>query len=179
MSALLLDWRRVLVYTHRWLGILGSLLFLAWFVSGIVLMYAGMPTLSPEERLERMVPIDLSAARMTPAEAASRQGVSPDRLRIAMLGDRPVYRFVERGLTTTVFADEGERLDSLTTDEALAAVGRWAPESTRRTCGMWPACANRTSGRFRASSFSRSTRSPSAIPATPICMCPTGRGSRS
>ena len=128
MSALLLDWRRVLVYTHRWLGILGSLLFLAWFVSGIVLMYAGMPTLSPEERLERMVPIDLSAARMTPAEAASRQGVSPDRLRIAMLGDRPVYRFVERGLTTTVFADEGERLDSLTTDEALAAVGRWAPE---------------------------------------------------
>ena len=47
MSALWLDWRRVLVYTHRWLGILGSLLFLAWFVSGIVLMYAGMPTLSP------------------------------------------------------------------------------------------------------------------------------------
>lgn len=27
MTALLLDWRRVLVYTHRWLGILGSLQF--------------------------------------------------------------------------------------------------------------------------------------------------------
>ena len=114
MSALLLDWRRVLVYTHRWLGILGSLLFLAWFVSGIVLMYAGMPTLSPEERLERLPPIDLSAARLTPAEAARRHGLSPDRLRIAMLGARPVYRFVERGLTTTVFADKAEPLEPLT-----------------------------------------------------------------
>jgi hypothetical protein len=96
-------------------------------VSGIVLMYAGMPTLSPEERLERMVPIDLSAARITPAEAASRHGISPDRLHIAMLGDRPVYRFLERGLPPTVFADDMERLESLTTDEALAAVAKWAP----------------------------------------------------
>ena len=128
MSTPFLDWRRVLVYTHRWLGVLGSLLFLAWFVSGIVLMYAGMPALSPEERLERMVPIDLSAARITPAQAASRHGVSPDRLRIAMLGGRPVYRFVERGLTTTVFADDAEQLEPLTTNEALAAVAKWAPE---------------------------------------------------
>ena len=127
MSARLLDWRRILVYTHRWLGILGSLLFLAWFVSGIVLMYAGMPALSPGERLGRLPPIDLSAARLTPGEAARRHGVSPDRLRIAMLGDRPVYRFVERGLTTTVFADDGERLQRLTADEATAAVARWAP----------------------------------------------------
>ena len=128
MSTLLLDWRRVLIYTHRWLGILGSLLFLAWFVSGIVLMYAGMPALSPEERLERMESIDLSAARITPAEAASRHRVSPDRLWISMLGGRPVYRFVERGLTTTVFADDTEQLEPLTTNEAVAAIAKWAPE---------------------------------------------------
>ena len=127
MSVQLLDWRRILVYTHRWLGILGSLLFLAWFVSGIVLMYAGMPTLSPAERLDRLSSIKLSAARLTPAEAAGRHGVSPDRLHIAMLGDRPVYRFVERGLTMTVFADDGERLERLTADEAMAVVARWAP----------------------------------------------------
>ncbi len=127
MSTRLLDWRRLLVYTHRWLGILGSLLFLAWFVSGIVLMYAGMPSLSPAERLERLLPIDLSRARVTPAEAARRHGVSSDRLRIAMLGDRPVYRFEERGRTLTVFADEGARLEELTADEAMAAVARWAP----------------------------------------------------
>ncbi len=44
-------WRRVLVYTHRWLGIAGGLLFVAWFLSGIVLMYAGMPDLPRHERL--------------------------------------------------------------------------------------------------------------------------------
>ena len=178
MSALWLDWRRVLVYTHRWLGILGSLLFLAWFVSGIVLMYAGMPTLSVEERLERLPPIDLSAARLTPAEAASRHGLSPDRLRIAMLGDRPVYRFVERGLTMTVFADKGERLERLTADEAMAAAARWPPEHAARV---------RYAARLREAdqwtlqshSFYRSTRLPSATRAIRICTYPTGRVSRS
>ena len=55
----LFDWRRILVYTHRWLGITGSLLFVAWFVSGIVMMYARMPRLSAEERLMRAPVLDL------------------------------------------------------------------------------------------------------------------------
>ena len=39
-----LPWRRAILYTHRWLGILGGVLFLVWFASGIVMMYARMPT---------------------------------------------------------------------------------------------------------------------------------------
>lgn len=130
MLAPLFDWRRVLVYTHRWLGILGGLLFLAWFVSGIVLMYAGMPALDPNERLERLPALDLSDLRLTPAEAATRHGVSPDRVWIATLGGRPVYRFVEHGLPVTVFADDGERLEPLTEDDAMVVATRWAPEQT-------------------------------------------------
>ena len=38
-----LDWRRWIVYVHRWLGIAGGVLFVAWFVSGVVMMYARMP----------------------------------------------------------------------------------------------------------------------------------------
>ena len=30
----LLDWRKLLIYSHRWLGIFLGLVFLAWFVSG-------------------------------------------------------------------------------------------------------------------------------------------------
>ena len=48
-----LDWRRWLVYTHRWLGIVGGVLFVAWFFSGVVMMYARMPGLANEERLAR------------------------------------------------------------------------------------------------------------------------------
>ncbi len=40
--------RRFLVLSHRYLGIALSLLFVMWFASGIVMIYAGgMPQLSP------------------------------------------------------------------------------------------------------------------------------------
>ena len=45
--------RRLLIVVHRYLGIPLSFLFVLWFVSGIAMIYVGgMPSLSPEERLE-------------------------------------------------------------------------------------------------------------------------------
>jgi hypothetical protein len=32
------DWRRALIYTHRWLGIAGCIVIVVWFVSGVVMM---------------------------------------------------------------------------------------------------------------------------------------------
>ena len=65
--------RRLLIVVHRYLGIPLSFLFVLWFVSGIAMIYVGgMPVLSPEERLEHLPALDLSAVRLTPAEAASR-----------------------------------------------------------------------------------------------------------
>ena len=34
----LLDWRKLSIYSHRWLGITVGVVFIAWCVSGIVLM---------------------------------------------------------------------------------------------------------------------------------------------
>src|SRR5882672_10495610 len=86
----LLDWRKVLIYTHRWSGIVLTTVFVVWFVSGIAFVYVGMPTLPAEERLRRMEPLDLATLRMTPAEAAARAGLDPpSRVRIAMSGGRP------------------------------------------------------------------------------------------
>ena len=123
-----LDWRRILVYTHRWLGIAGCLLFVVWFVSGVVMMYARMPRLTAEERLMRLPPLDLTAARVSPADAGQRLEFAPERLRIGMLGDRPVYRFAGGSRWTTVLADTGEHLDGLTADEAMALARRFMPE---------------------------------------------------
>ena len=122
------DWRRVIIYTHRWLGIAGGVLFVAWFVSGIVMMYARMPSLTPEERLMRLPALDLSTARVPPAEAASRLGLSPQRLRIGMLGDRPVYRYVDGTSWFTVYADSAQALRGLTPVEATGLVRRFVPE---------------------------------------------------
>ena len=48
------------------------MLFVSWFVSGIVMMYARMPGLRAEERLMRLPALDLSTARVAPAEAWQR-----------------------------------------------------------------------------------------------------------
>jgi hypothetical protein len=109
------DWRRIVVYTHRWLGIAGCLFFVAWFVSGIVMMYARMPRLSADERLARLAPLDLSAARVSPVETSRAVRGSPRQVRVAMLDGRPVYRFG----STTVFADNAEPLDELGRERAL------------------------------------------------------------
>ena len=122
------DWRRVLIYTHRWLGIAGCLVFLVWFVSGIVMMYARMPRLTAEERLARLPTLDLTHVAVSPADAARAIGVVPSRVRVGMLADRPVYRFDAAGRWSTVYADSGERLPPLTDDEALALVRRLVPE---------------------------------------------------
>ena len=130
MRKSLFDWRRVLIYTHRWLGILCAGLFLLWFASGIVMMYAGMPTLRPDERLRQLPRLDLSTVRVNPEAAVTRYGLAPDRFQVSMLGERPVYRFIERGVPPTVFADNGARLEPLTRAEAMAAIARWSPEQS-------------------------------------------------
>lgn len=123
-----LDWRRVLIYTHRWLGIAGSLVFFVWFVSGVVMMYARMPRLTPEERLARLVPLEPSRMSVGLADAAHAAGVSPSRVRVGMIGDRPVYRLEAGGNWSTVFADTGKPLASLSADDAVAIVRRFFPE---------------------------------------------------
>jgi len=80
----MVDWRRITVYTYRWLGIAGGLLFLAWFVFGIVLMCVWMPSLTRDERLARLAALDLATANVTPAEAARTADLSTQRVLVGM-----------------------------------------------------------------------------------------------
>jgi hypothetical protein len=134
---LIVDWRRVLIYTHRWLGVVGCLIFATWFASGIVMIYARMPELTPAERLIRSRPLDVTALRVGLADAASAAAHTPDRASIGMLGDRPVYRFVSGGRRTAIFGDTGETLQRLSADQAVGLARGFAPEhaSTVRYVG--------------------------------------------
>lgn len=120
------DWRKLLAYTHRWLGIGGCVLFMAWFASGVVMMYARMPGLASEERLARAPALDLSRVRLSPAQAAAAAGIYAERVRVGMLGDRPVYRFGGRD-QTIVYADTGAFFEGLGRDEAVEIARRYAP----------------------------------------------------
>ena len=131
----LLDWRKVLIYSHRWLGIGIGVMSVVWFISGIVLVYYGMPHITAGERLFRMPPLDLSSVAVTPAEAAKNAGLtgkkSPSRLRIAMLGDRPVYRFNSGptfGIWTVVYADNGEPMKKMDATTSMDLLRKFVPE---------------------------------------------------
>jgi uncharacterized iron-regulated membrane protein len=121
------DWRKLLVYTHRWLGIAGCVLFIAWFLSGIVMMYARMPGLAEEERLARAQPLDLSRATISPADAAEMFGLSGDRMHVGMLQGRPVYRFGTGRSLTIVYADTGEFFDGMDKNGAADVARAYAP----------------------------------------------------
>jgi hypothetical protein len=122
---------RVLVFVHRWLGIAGGLLFLAWFASGIVMMYARMPELSAEELTRRAQPLALSAVHYSPAEAAVIAGGQTSAVRLSMFRSRPVWRVGSdrsgRG-SQTVFADSGQVLPALDETTAVDVIRELVPE---------------------------------------------------
>jgi hypothetical protein len=103
-------------------------LFIAWFTSGILMMYSRMPRLSPEERLMRSASLDLRTAAVSVSDAARHvQGVA-ERVRIGTLGGRPVYRFHDGVRWTAVFADSGEPVGSIDAGRALDIARTFAPE---------------------------------------------------
>jgi hypothetical protein len=121
----LLHWKTALIYLHRWMGIAFGLVFAVWFVSGIAMIYVGMPHLSPRERLGHVPPLDISTAVVAPADAAARFDLPTGRLRVEMFHDgRPIYRFSDG---TKVYADTGDLVPGASKEEAVALVRRWVP----------------------------------------------------
>ena len=128
----LLDWRKVLIYSHRWLGIALGILFVSWCVSGAVLMYYGLPTLTAGERLMHLEPLDLSSVHVTPAEAVRNLHLKdPFRLRVSMQNGRPAYRINTGrvfGRWTVVYADTGEKMAPMDADAAMDWMRRTRPQ---------------------------------------------------
>jgi uncharacterized iron-regulated membrane protein len=91
MKALVTRW---LVFAHRWLAIGTCLLFVIWFMSGLVLMYVDFPNLTARERTARLAGIDWQRVLVTPAQALRLPEVTefPRELRLEMMGEEPVYR---------------------------------------------------------------------------------------
>lgn len=129
---------RALIFVHRWLGVIGCLLFAMWFATGVVLMYVGFPDLTNEERLAALEPIDARAVSVDAARALQSAGLrdAPQRVRLNMVAGRPAYHFLEWGGSwTTVFADTGERLASASPGLASLAANRFAAGARTATSG--------------------------------------------
>jgi uncharacterized iron-regulated membrane protein len=119
--------RKVLLLSHRYVGIVISALVVMWFATGITMMYVGgMPRLTPELRLERLTPLNLDDVRLTPGEAAARAefGQAPSRATLVSILGRPAYRFAAGG-TTIVYADTGEVADEFTDAQTREMAARF------------------------------------------------------
>jgi len=119
---------RTLVYTHRWLGIGLGVVFVLWFASGLVMVYARMPVLDPAERLAALSPIDFASVRVAPGVA----GTGTSQFTLTTFAGRPVYRTVTAGVRQTIFADTGEVLAPLTGADAILAAIPFVERATIR-----------------------------------------------
>ncbi|HEY5619859.1 MAG TPA: PepSY domain-containing protein [Vicinamibacterales bacterium] len=120
-----------LIVVHRYVGLAFCLIFLAWFASGIVMVYKRMPEFSAAERLLRLPPLDASAIRLTPSEAFEAAGVqgTPQRILLTSFQSRPVYRFAFDAGSLTVFAADGSYVENVEPDGAVAIAAAMFPEN--------------------------------------------------
>ncbi|MYN38528.1 PepSY domain-containing protein [Duganella sp. FT109W] len=112
-------WKRQLHLWHRWLGIVLGLLVLLWFGSGIVMMYVPYPSLTEQERMAWLAPIDARLVRLNAWEAwqaaahpnranPAAPAALPAEVRITTVAGRPAYHFKADGHWLSVWADTGQ-----------------------------------------------------------------------
>ena len=117
--------RKSLILSHRYLGIVLSLMFVMWFVTGIGMIYSrGMPRLTPQVRLSRLSPLNLTDVRLGPSEALKKANLDRPNGRVTLLtvNERPAYRFGNSG---TVFADNGELMAGVESSTARKIAARF------------------------------------------------------
>lgn len=132
--------RKLVIVSHRYLGIAISLLVVVWFASGILMIYSGgMPQIDPQERLDRLAPLETGKIRMSPAQVAGAAGFDPEvgfdgRVILLTVMGRPAYRFAA---DSTVFADTGEEMKELSPEQAKAVASSYLrlPEEKLRLVG--------------------------------------------
>ncbi|WLA82091.1 PepSY domain-containing protein [Bradyrhizobium elkanii] len=132
-NALIRRWRRWLYVVHRWIGIATCLLFAMWFISGLVMMYVAFPRLTDSERVAALPVIPWNEVQLAPDCAMAIAGVEryPRDLRLAMMDDTPVYRVAGwKGGTITISATDGNVIDRITPDQALA-IARHHPHTVQ------------------------------------------------
>ena len=130
--------KRAIVFLHKWLGITLALLFLMWFVTGLVLYYVPFPNLTQAERRAGLQPLDVGAGCcLTAEEAARASGVTFSEARLGTglgLGPdvAPVWRLLVDGgqgtppRWTAVDAATGASLALLTAVQAMKVAGTFS-----------------------------------------------------
>jgi hypothetical protein len=112
--------KRLIIVLHRYLGAALCAMFAIWFASGIVIVFASFPHLDEAQRLRALPPLTIDGDRplRPPGEALARTPAG-GRIRLGMLGRRPVYRFVDGDRRAGVIDAETGAVAARPSSEAL------------------------------------------------------------
>ncbi len=125
--------RRALYFTHRWLGIAGCLLFVLWFVSGLVMLHVRFPALTPQERIDGLPALDLAQVQITPAEALVQlQLAAPRKMMLEQSLDAPVWRVIDAKGNHHVASASATPVGAVTPERAEAIARGFARSATAR-----------------------------------------------
>jgi len=132
--------RQSLIFLHKWLGVALALLFLMWFVSGVVLYYVPFPGLTQAERLAGLPPLQLTeGCCLTPEQAAGSAGLAASEARLGMHAGVPVWRVLGTDgkggepLWRAVDARNGQLLPPLSAQAASAVAEAFSGRRAVRT----------------------------------------------
>jgi hypothetical protein len=141
MGAAMLNWRaawkvgkRWLWFVHRWLGVATCLLFVLWFISGLVMMYVRFPHFVEAERVAHSPPIAWSQVRLGPQAALDKARIEafPTDLTLSMWGGEPVYRLAQGRKRVGVSARDGRVIGETDVDKAGQVVATAHPGAPPR-----------------------------------------------
>jgi hypothetical protein len=125
--------RRLLRQFHRWLGAGLSLLVLIWFASGMVMTFAGFPSVSEHERLTHAGPLLAATLRVEPPRVLAASGRQVDSVSVEAWGGRALYRVRANGKATAIYADSGEQASFLDERALRTEANAWFTASVVRS----------------------------------------------
>ena len=101
-----------LVLIHRWLGVVLCLLFCAWFISGIVMIYYPFPSLSEQLRLQKTESITTNKSLLPIHSFWSENLANPQKITLVSVLGEPYYwwRSKDNERVNTVHAVTGDPL---------------------------------------------------------------------
>jgi uncharacterized iron-regulated membrane protein len=103
---------RYLYLTHRWLGLTLGPLIVLWLLSGVVMLFVSYPSLTHEEQIDHLQPLQRALVKVLPETAwqstfaKSAETNHPKNTQLAMQQSRPVYYFLNDHWQA-VWADSG------------------------------------------------------------------------
>lgn len=107
--------KRILTGIHKIAGLLLSILFLMWFLSGIVMIYYSFPRVSVADKLQKQQTIDITnLPSIDTLVSILPDSVKLQSISLDMYFDRPVFHYKNKGQTSDLYADSLQPIEEVT-----------------------------------------------------------------